>query len=131
MFNKLKVFLYELTEFKKFTKLDKEKRKLVFYAEHQNQWDFFEDIKCINRDVLKFANKINSIDPDSIVILQSDNGVPQQEYPLSFYNVNFWKLPYNCKNMLKDDFSNVNTFRIVFNCIGAGKWNLVDSKLIN
>jgi len=44
MFNKLKVFLYELTEFKKFTKLDKEKRKLVFYAEHKNQWDFFEDI---------------------------------------------------------------------------------------
>ena len=89
-----------------------------------------DDIKCINQGILEFVDKINLIDPDSIVIIQSDNGIPTLPFPKSHFNINFWKLPKSCKNLFYDQITNVNTFRVVFNCIGAGKWNLVDDKLI-
>ena len=91
---------------------------------------FIEDLKCINNDVLKFVKKINSVDANSIVVIQSDNAIPSLEFPLGFYNINFWKLPPSCEHMFKNNISNVNTFRIIFNCIGAGNWDLQENELI-
>ena len=91
---------------------------------------FIEELKCINNDVLKFIKKINSVDANSIVVIQSDNAIPSLEFPLGFYNINFWKLPPSCEHMFKNNISNVNTFRIIFNCIGAGNWDLQENELI-
>ena len=91
---------------------------------------FIEDLKCINKDVLKFIKEINSLDSNSIVVIQSDNSIPTLEFPLSHYNINFWKLPPQCEHMFKNDISNVNTFRIIFNCLGAGNWDLKENELI-
>ena len=91
---------------------------------------FIEDLKCINNDVLKFIKKINSVDSNAIVVIQSDNAIPSLEFPLGFHNINFWKLPPRCEHMFKNDISNVNTFRIIFNCIGAGNWDLEENELI-
>ncbi len=43
MFINFKNFIYELSEFKRFKKLEKKKKEVIFYSEHQNQWDFFEN----------------------------------------------------------------------------------------
>ena len=91
---------------------------------------FIEDLKCINYDVLEFAKKINIIDSNAIVVIQSDNAIPTLEFPLAYHNINFWKLPSSCENMFMDDISNVNTFRIIFNCIGVGNWQLEKNELI-
>ena len=66
---------------------------------------FIEDLKCINKDVLKFIKEINSLDSNSIVVIQSDNSIPTLEFPLSHYNINFWKLPPQCGHMFKNDIN--------------------------
>ena len=43
MFSFLKNFFDELYKFRKFLKLNKEQKKVIFYAENENQLDFFED----------------------------------------------------------------------------------------
>ena len=43
MFSFLKNFFDELYQFRKFLKLNEEQKKVIFYAENENQLDFFED----------------------------------------------------------------------------------------
>ena len=50
--------------------------------------------------------------------------------PHSHFNINIWKLPNECKGMIGKNFSNVNTFRVVFNCLGVSNFNLVEDKII-
>jgi len=40
----LKNFFNELCQFRKFLKLNEEQKEIIFYAENENQLDFFEDI---------------------------------------------------------------------------------------
>tara|TARA_B100001013_G_C24616503_1_gene445395 strand:- start:619 stop:822 length:204 start_codon:yes stop_codon:yes gene_type:complete len=43
MFKYFKNSLYKLSEFRRFLKLTKQKKQVIFYAENESQWDFFED----------------------------------------------------------------------------------------
>ena len=90
-----------------------------------------QDIRCLNSEVLELSKKIISLDPNAIIIFQSDNGWPFNKYPMDHFNINIWKVPKECKKMLKDDFTNVNTFRVVFNCLEVSNFNLRPNQLIN
>ena len=74
MFSFLKNFFDELYQFRKFLKLNEEQKKVIFYAENENQLDFFEDTinSLLKRNIpityitssptdkkLKFKEKIN------------------------------------------------------------------------
>ena len=85
--------------------------------------------KVIN-ELLDFTKSLNDLDLDSIVIFQSDNGWFLTKFPDNHFNINIWKLPSGCKNMISKNFSNVNTFRVVFNCLGVANFNLVEDKII-
>ena len=89
-----------------------------------------QDIKCLNNELLDFTKSLNDLDPDSIEIFKSDNGWFLQKFPDNHFNINIWKLPSECKNMISKNFSNVNTFRVVFNCLGVANFNLVEDKII-
>ena len=85
--------------------------------------------KVIN-ELLDFIKSLNDLDPESIVIFQSDNGWFLPKFPDNHFNINIWKLPNECKGMIGKNFSNVNTFRVVFNCLGVANFNLVEDKII-
>ena len=90
-----------------------------------------KDIKCVNKQILKLVRTIEKHDPDSIVIIQSDGSNVFNEFPFTHYNLNLWKLPNDCKSMISDNFTNVNTFRLTFNCLGIGKWEFEKDEIID
>ena len=89
------------------------------------------DVECLNSQILNFVETLNKLDPESIVVIQGDNSNVPKIFPFSHYILNIWKLPNRCKNMIKDEFTNVNTFRIIFNCLGLGNWELQKNELID
>jgi len=90
-----------------------------------------QDVKCINKQILKLIKTIEKYDPDSIVVIQSDGSNVFYEFPFTHYNLNLWKLPKNCKSMISNNFTNVNTFRLIFNCLGIGNWEFEKNEIID
>ena len=89
------------------------------------------DVKCINKLIIDFVEKLDEIDPNAIVVIQSDNSNVGKLFPYTHYNLNLWKLPKSCHHMMSDDITNVNTFRIVFNCLGVGNWKMQKNEIID
>ena len=90
-----------------------------------------QDVKCVNKQMLKLIKTIEKYDPDSIVVIQSDGSNVFYEFPFTHYNLNLWKLPKNCKSMISNNFTNVNTFRLIFNCLGIGNWEFEKNEIID
>ena len=91
---------------------------------------YLNDLKCLNREILVAVDMIMARDQsDPIIILQSDHGFrgtqlrPVREevrVPLelvSFANLHAMRMPESCVTRTGEEFSPVNTFRIVFSCI--------------
>lgn len=77
------------------------------------------------------VDEIKRNDPNAIVIIQADHGIPpftalkhktideltDQEIRRSFNIFSAYHLPPHCRNYLRPGLSPVNTFRVVFGCI--------------
>ncbi len=86
---------------------------------------YIDSIKCLEKELTGF---LDSIDENSIVILQSDHG-PHYNYArnyeqltdeeiLSRYRIfSSIKLPKECNQTLSQDYGQINTFLQVFNCL--------------
>lgn len=93
---------------------------------------YLTDLKCLNPEVIAFVDGILANDPgDPIVVVQSDHGYRGDEnaFPapaieaidrrlIRFAVLQALRLPENCRSLLRDDISLVNTFRVVFTCLG-------------
>ena len=95
-------------------------------------------LRCGNEKVLKVVRQLVENDPEAIIILQSDHGSYFRRRPVpgerrltarkkerwyidaleeSLGTLNVWRLPAPCRKWLTPDFSNINTFRLVFGCL--------------
>lgn len=93
---------------------------------------FVNDLKCLNPQVISFIDAILASDPsDPIILIQGDHGyrgneniLPAPAGPaidrrlIRFANLNAMRLPRRCADMGRDDITSVNTFRVVFSCLG-------------
>jgi len=91
---------------------------------------YLNDLKCLNGEILEAVDLILERDQsDPIIILQSDHGYrgtqlrPVREnvrVPLelvSYANLQAMRMPESCVTRTGEEFSPVNTFRIVLSCI--------------
>jgi hypothetical protein len=92
---------------------------------------YLNDLTCLNAEIVAMVDRIASEDPgDPFIILQSDHGfrsgleltprtgssaVPPSL--LSYANLHAMRAPESCDTRTGEDFSPVNTFRIVLSCI--------------
>jgi len=92
---------------------------------------YINDLGCLNPRIIALVDRLLGDDTsDPIVILQSDHGlradlppsvgdagkrVPQALVP--YANLHAMRTPHRCDNPRYEEFSLVNTFRIVFACI--------------
>lgn len=93
---------------------------------------YLTDLKCLNPEVIAFVDRILADDPgDPIIVIQSDHGYRGDENTLPsptieaidrrlirFAILQAMRLPERCGSLLRDDISLVNTFRLVFTCLG-------------
>ena len=92
---------------------------------------YVNDLRCLNPLILSAVDTILERDPgDPIIILQSDHGIrgdwsrsvdgktPRTQPNLvSYANLHAMRTPPGCDNNHGENFSPVNTFRVVFGCI--------------
>jgi hypothetical protein len=93
---------------------------------------FLTDLKCLNPEVLKFVDYLLANDPgDPVILVQSDHGYRGDENDLPaptspaidrrlirFATLQAMRLPKRCDKMMRPDITLVNTFRVVFSCLG-------------
>lgn len=92
---------------------------------------YLNDLTCLNREIVAMVDRIASEDPgDPFIILQSDHGfrsglslTPRNGVSavppslLAYANLHAMRAPESCDTKTAEDFSPVNTFRIVLSCI--------------
>ena len=86
-----------------------------------------EFIQCTNHQVKRFVNDVLNKDPGAFIIIQSDHGSEilwREEainsplaYKDRYSNLNAWRVPDACTNLLSKDISLINTFPIIFSCL--------------
>jgi len=93
---------------------------------------YLTDLKCLNPEVIKFVDFLLKNDPgDPIILVQSDHGyrgdendLPASTTPaidrrlIRYATLQAMRLPKRCDKMMRADISLVNTFRVVFSCLG-------------
>ena len=88
-------------------------------------WVFIYFASINLHEVEYFFRFINLLLIFSIIIIQSDTGVPLtekwKERNEKFKIMNAMKLPNNCKKDFYETISSINTFRLIFNCIKKEK----------
>ena len=99
-------------------------------------WSYVEEYKELRKKILESIDEIllNS-DTSPIIILQSDHG---SEFPDSasmenkirekMANFNSYYLPYGGEEILYDEITPVNSFRVIFNYYFNGDYDLLDDK---
>ncbi len=102
---------------------------------------YLEQVKCVDNQILAAVKRLVEIDPDAIVVIQSDHGywaAEQHETPMlewserskrismSFFGA--YKLPVECADLLPPEMSQVNAFRLVFGCIDGEAKPLLENK---
>ena len=109
------------------------------------QWsiNFVEQIKCTEKRMVSFAQKIIKHDKDAIIIIHSDHGMDHvmnsihtlkyKDLPdLSFENLlgifAAFRMPERCYEFNSDNYSPVNTFRIIFACLDNVEPTLLEYK---
>ncbi len=95
---------------------------------------YLDNLHCANKQVLEFVRWVDNHHPNAIIVIQSDHGIgnftgtspgkdwlypglTEQQFDIKAANLNVWRLPEDCKPMLRNDLTSINTFRIVFACI--------------
>ena len=91
--------------------------------------------------MLEAVDKIIDKDKDAIIIIQSDHGWKTQnqdqidisswsksQYLESYSILNVLKIPSHCNDVLYPSISPVNTFRVVFSCIGFRHFDLLPDR---
>ena len=105
---------------------------LVAQGSKENVAGYLNDLHCVNREILAAVDEIlSNDDSDPIIIIQGDHGIG-----LNFVNIDqssrlsiephkvphailsAIRLPQRCHHLLSHKFSSVNTFRLVFACLG-------------
>ena len=93
---------------------------------------FLTDLKCLNPNVIEFIDFLLANDPGNpIILVQADHGyrgnenaLPSPSTPaidrrlIRFATLQAMRLPEHCGSMLRADITLVNTFRVVFSCLG-------------
>ena len=106
---------------------------------------YLTDVRCLNADLLRFVDTVLAEDPtDPIIIVQSDHGFRGPPMPatpeaaavldprlLRHAILHAMRLPARCAKTLDHAFSSVNTFRIVFTCLGADGLDLLPDRLFD
>ena len=92
---------------------------------------YLNDLTCLNAEITAMVDQIVADDPgDPFIILQSDHGFrsglvlePKTATPgvppalVAYANLHAMRAPESCDTRTREDFSPVNTFRIVLSCI--------------
>ena len=104
---------------------------------------YLDNLRCINRQVISAVKRILAKDPRAIVIFQSDHGTGfSVEYSrdlsewsdaqiMERYGIlNVIRFPSECRDSLYPSFSPVNTFRLIFSCIGGQPVKLLPDRVI-
>jgi len=99
-------------------------------------YDYIGQLEFTNKQILKSIDEIllnSEIDP--IIIIQSDHG---SEFPDSatrenkirekMANFNSYRLPNGGQEILYDEITSVNSFRVIFNYYFNGDYDLLDDK---
>lgn len=114
--------------------------------DHDTRIDgYFDNIQCVNKDIIYTIKEIKKNDDEALIILISDNGPLLR--PKELFNINEVKLTdkdklsldynssifsisknFKCKEML-NTINLVNTFRIVFNCNAKTKNPILPEKI--
>ena len=93
---------------------------------------YLTDLRCLNPDLMRFVDTVLAKDPtDPIIIVQGDHGFRGPPIPatpeaaavldprlLRHAILHAMRLPARCAKTLDHAFSSVNTFRVVFACLG-------------
>ena len=92
--------------------------------------EFVINMKCTNRMMIEFADLLEQVDPDAIVVFQSDHGtaftVDWHKPPALWSSesihertsiFNFIRSPKECDQWIRTDLNNVNTVRFVLGCM--------------
>ncbi|MDE0779559.1 MAG: sulfatase-like hydrolase/transferase [Alphaproteobacteria bacterium] len=103
--------------------------------------DYLNDLRCLNGHILEAVDLILANDQsDPIIVLQSDHGfrgkglrpvrstVRVAPELISYANLHAMRLPESCNNGKIDDFSLVNTFRIVLPCVDGKSRELLPTR---
>ena len=122
---------------------------LTFGISHANQltdWTnkvaYLHNLKCVNRDVLKLLETIQTKDKTSpIIVIQSDHGSAtrgqfkrefkdwnQEDFNERFSILNALLLPEKCARLLYPTLSPVNNFRIVLACMTGTMPELLEDR---
>jgi hypothetical protein len=97
-----------------------------------NPHTYLNDLKCLNPQVVAFVDTVLAKDrTDPIIIIQSDHGfrglpevLPDATGPaidrklIRYAPLNAMRLPERCAGLARNDMTLVNTFRLVFTCLG-------------
>ena len=96
---------------------------------------YLDNLRCTNKQILKFVDWIVAKKPNTIIVLQSDHGLKFGEFnnavdddmlPVDIsWNafdgragiLNAMRLPSACRQYVRPDITAVNTFRLVFSCL--------------
>ena len=102
---------------------------------------YVSQLQCANKQMLEAVDKIIDNDKDAIIIIQSDHGWQTQnqdqidfsswsksQYLESYAILNVLKIPSHCNDVLYPSISPVNTFRVVFSCIGFRRFDLLPDR---
>ena len=110
---------------------------LEFGDIHQNRnYDYIKQLQFTNKKTLELVDNIltNSKTPP-IIVIQSDHGSDQPENASledqmneAMHNLNVYYLPYGGESILYDGFSQVNSFRLIFNYYFNGEYEILEDK---
>ena len=104
---------------------------------------YLDNLKCVNRQMIATVDDILAEDPYAIVIVQADHGTGftvdytrelsewSNEQIMERHGIlNVIRFPSECRDSLYSSFSPVNTFRLVFSCIGDQPVELLPDRVI-
>ena len=110
---------------------------LEFGNIHQNRnYDYIKQLQFANKKTLELVDNIltNSKTPP-IIVIQSDHGSDQPANASledtmneAMHNLNVYYLPYGGESILYDGFSQVNSFRLIFNYYFNGEYEILEDK---
>jgi len=103
---------------------------------------YLNDLTCLNAEITAMVDQIVADDPgDPFIILQSDHGFrsglvlePRTATPgvppalVAYANLHAMRAPESCDTRTGEDFSPVNTFRIVLSCIDGERRDLLPGR---
>lgn len=86
-----------------------------------NNLNYISSVKCTLTKINLITEKIEKIDPDSIIIFQGDHGFTKFNYTAeiekSFRIFNLIRLPKKCNQNLQKNLGTVETINAVFDCL--------------